>query len=233
MSNLTDFFPSGSGGGLTPKFQEYNSSGIFTPSQSLIDAGGYVEVFIVGGGERGASAGQGGCGGEVISTMTYLNSLTDCTVTIGAGGVSNGADGGNSIFTGSSAGGLDITALGGSGLNNPIGRLTSGAGGFSSSSVSSRAVNASTTVSPLSQGEGALYWNNTGGYYASQYAYAYSNASQYASAVSSAAGSGYKGFGAGGSAGGSGVYTPKANSGSGSAVNVNAASGYCLIKWYE
>ena len=232
MSNLTDFFPSG-GGGLTPKFIEYNSSGIFTPSQALIDAGGYVEVFLVGGGERGANAGQGGCGGEVISTMTYLNSLTDCTVTIGAGAVSNGADGGNSIFSGSLAGGLDITALGGSGLNNPTGRLTSGAGGFSSSSVSSRTVDASTTVSPNSVTAVNLNWNGLHSYYSSQYAYAYSNASQYASAVSSAAGSGYKGFGAGGSAGGSGVYTPKANSGSGSAVNINAASGYCLIKWYE
>ena len=228
MSNLTDFFPSG-GGGLTPKFQEYNSSGIFTPSQALIDAGGYIEVFLVGGGERGANAGQGGCGGEVISTMTYLNSLTDCTVTIGAGGTSNGADGGNSIFLGSSAGGLDITALGGSGLNNPSGRLTSGAGGFSSSSVSSRTV--STTVDPLQ------YNDVVQAHYSTRYAwssqYAYSNASQYASALSSAAGSGFKGFGAGGSAGGSGVYSPKSNSGSGSAVNINAASGYCLIKWYE
>jgi len=237
MSNLTDFFPSGGGGGLTPKFIEYNSSGIFTPSQALIDAGGYIEVFLVGGGERGISAAQGGCGGEVISAMTYLNSTNNCSILIGAGGTSNGADGGDSIFTGSSAGGIDITALGGSGLNTPSGRLTSGSGAYQAvtSSVSARTL--STTVNSPT-----IVLNNTAdihGYIIRPgYAYqsAYSNASQYASAygISTPAGMGFKGYGAGGSASSSsGIYNPKINSGSGSTVNVNAASGFCLIKWYE
>ena len=66
MSNLTDFFPSG-GGGLTPKFEEFNASGTFTPTQALIDAGGYIEVFLVGGGETGNSNSSiGGTGGEVL-----------------------------------------------------------------------------------------------------------------------------------------------------------------------
>ena len=41
MSNFTDFFPaaSGGGGGGIPKYQEFTSSGTFTPTQALIDAG--------------------------------------------------------------------------------------------------------------------------------------------------------------------------------------------------
>ena len=118
MSNLTDFFPSGGGGGLTPKFQEFNSSGTFTPSQALIDAGGYIEVFLVGGGQRGVTytgyAYNSGKGGEAQFKKMYLTSTSSCSVTIGAGGInSNGAVGGNSVFNGSSAGGVDITSNGG------------------------------------------------------------------------------------------------------------------------
>ena len=45
MSNFTDFFPA-AGGGLKPKFQEFTSSGTFTPSQALVDAGGFIEIFL-------------------------------------------------------------------------------------------------------------------------------------------------------------------------------------------
>jgi len=110
MSNLTDFFPSG-GGGLTPKFQEFNSSGTFTPTQALIDAGGYIEVFLVGGGGSASSAIKGGSGGEVIIKKMYLTSTTICNVTIAASVSVN--NGNSSFFAGSSAGGIDITAAGG------------------------------------------------------------------------------------------------------------------------
>jgi len=69
MSNLTDFLGGGGGGGLTPKFQEFNSSGTFTPSQALIDAGGYIEVFLVAGGGAGNNANYGGVGGEVVTNV--------------------------------------------------------------------------------------------------------------------------------------------------------------------
>lgn len=110
MSNLTDFFPSGGGGGLTPKFQEFISSGTFTPSQALIDAGGYIEVFLVGGG--GVKA-DGGHGGEAIMKKMYLTSVSSVSVAIGSGGQTSDSDGSDSIFSGSSAGGSDLTALGG------------------------------------------------------------------------------------------------------------------------
>ena len=113
MSSLSDFI--GGGGGLTPKFEEFNSSGTFTPSQALIDAGGYIEVFLVAGGGRGSSDYYGGSGGETILKEMYLTSTTGCAVTIGAGATSNGGSGGNSTFAGSSAGGADVTSLGGVG----------------------------------------------------------------------------------------------------------------------
>ena len=120
MSNLTDFFPSGGGGGgLTPKFQEFTASGTFTPSQALIDAGGYIEVFLVGGGGGGYSASStnpGRCG-QVINVNMYLTSINNITITIGTGGSNSnpGNPGGNSSFLAASAGGFDTVAIGGAG----------------------------------------------------------------------------------------------------------------------
>lgn len=111
MSNLTDFFPSG-GGGLTPKFEEFNASGTFTPSQALIDAGGYIEVFLVGGGATNGSSSYGANGGEVLIKKMYLSNTNNCSVSIGSGGATN-SSGSNSTFSGASAGGQDLTAYGG------------------------------------------------------------------------------------------------------------------------
>jgi hypothetical protein len=142
MSNLTDFFPSGGGGGLTPKFEEFNSSGTFTPSQALIDAGGYIELFLVGGG----SYGNFGQGGEALMTRMYLNSTSAITVTIGAGGQSYNTNGSDSSFNGAAAGGSNVTALRGlykasSGENIINGRISPGWSGGSGSSTSSSAGN--------------------------------------------------------------------------------------------
>lgn len=109
MSNLSQFL-GGGGGGLTPKFQEFNSSGTFTPTQELIDAGGYIEVFLVGGGGGyTSSTSSGGAGGETILTQMYLSSTSNISVTIGAGGAEN-QFGNSSSFQGSSAGGVNVTA---------------------------------------------------------------------------------------------------------------------------
>lgn len=129
MSNFTDFFPAagGGGGGGTPKFQEFISSGTFTPTQALIDAGGYIDIFIVGGGAR-KNTDPYGCGGETILQRMYLTSTSAVTVTIGAGGVNNGNSGGASQFLGSTAGGSDLTAGGGAGNGNQNNRLGAGFG---------------------------------------------------------------------------------------------------------
>ena len=124
MSNLTDFFPSEGGGGLTPKFQEFNSSGTFTPSQALIDAGGYIELFLVGGGGGGStvtnSSSYQPTGGRVLKKRMYLTNTNPVSVSVGSGGGlgnPSGGNGGTTTFNGSSAGGVNISALGGGGGN--------------------------------------------------------------------------------------------------------------------
>lgn len=162
MSNLTDFFPSGGGGGLTPKFEEFTASGTFTPSQALIDAGGYIEVFLVAGGSTGSrnyTDSTGGAGGEVLIKKMYLTSISGCNVTIGAGGVAGIVTnttpsnvGGDSIFLGSSAGGVDLTAKGDGVKVSPS---------WGSTTASDKA----TTASPGVFGYGAGGASNSGGGY--------------------------------------------------------------------
>jgi hypothetical protein len=120
MANLSDFLPAaGGGGGGIPKYQEFTSSGTFTPTQELIDAGGRVAYLIIGGGQRGSTSGSihtwGGAGGAVLMGYATLTSTTACTVTVGAGGASSGAAGGNSSVAFASAGGTTVTANGGDG----------------------------------------------------------------------------------------------------------------------
>ena len=122
MSNFTDFFAAAAGGGSMPKYQDFTSSGNFTPSQALIDAGGRVGYFSVGGGERGwqDNVTAGGAGGRVVWGYDTLTSTSACDVTIGAGGSgSANANGGNTTIAFNSAGGTAITAQGGSGLTTP------------------------------------------------------------------------------------------------------------------
>lgn len=124
MSNLSQFL-GGGGGGLTPKFQEFTSSGTFTPSQALIDAGGYIEVFLVGGGAKSANYKVGGAGGETILTRMTLTSTSAITVAIAG---SSSGNGGTSVFNGSTAGGFDLNATGGSNIGEQGNKLGAGWG---------------------------------------------------------------------------------------------------------
>lgn len=137
MANLSDFLPvAGGGGGGIPKYQEFTTSGTFTPSQAHIDAGGRVSYIMVGGGANGNDSGQnGGPGGGVRWGFQTLTSTTGCTVTIGSGGTGDGGAGGNTSVAFNSAGGTAITALGGalnSSSNGYGGGNVSWGGGYTS-----------------------------------------------------------------------------------------------------
>ena len=115
MSNFTDFFPAaGGGGGGIAKYQEFTSSGTFTPTQALIDAGGRLcFIMVAGGGKSDNESVNSGGGGTVIMGYQTLTSTTACTTTIGTGATSTDSDGGDTSISFSSAGGTDETAPGG------------------------------------------------------------------------------------------------------------------------
>lgn len=176
MSNFSDFFPAagGGGGGGIPKYQEFTSSGTFTPTQALIDAGGRISLFVVGGGAGGGTVSSndtGGAGGEVIIKYNTLTTTSPINVTIGAGGVA-ATSGASSTFAGSSAGGIDIVALGGQTGNNtnlqlysPQNRLTSGFGGVSWNSANGGISGAGAGVFGYGAG-GSVYRGGSGIYIA-------------------------------------------------------------------
>ena len=112
MANLSDFLPAaGGGGGGIPKYQEFTTSGTFTPTQALIDAGGRISYMIVAGGNSTTNLYYGGSGGEVILGYATLTSTNGCAVIIGAGGSPFSTAGTNSSVSFSAAGGTDITAV--------------------------------------------------------------------------------------------------------------------------
>lgn len=103
--NLSDLIPSG--GKL--RYQEFTSSGTFTPSAKLLANGGQLTVVLVGGsggnggGDGGTSfLGRPGHPGEArIRQVTVTGPVT---VTIGAGGAA-GTGGSPGSFSGGTAGG--------------------------------------------------------------------------------------------------------------------------------
>jgi len=133
MANLSDFFPAaGGGGGAIPKYQEFTTSGTFTPTQALIDAGGRIGLFIVGAGQSGSgdTGATGGSGGEVKMVYITLTNTNSISVTIGA------PSGGSTTFAASSAGGVDVIAAGGSGggrISGPYSNYSRQGAGFGGS----------------------------------------------------------------------------------------------------
>lgn len=125
-------FPA-AGGGVTPKSQEFTSTGTWTAPSNTTS----IDLFLVGGGGGGGGAavssndhavvGGGGGGGCVVKRTVTVVPGTTYTVTIGGGGSGGtssaaGAVGSDSTITGS--GFTTITALGGGGA--PSGNRSSG-----------------------------------------------------------------------------------------------------------
>jgi len=129
MSNFSTFSPVGS----VVKYQEFTSSGTFTPSAALVAQGGYVNIILVGGGGGGGSDaktsyGGGGGGGQVVMRTGKITSAQ--SITIGAAGTGGGATGGTG---GTSTVATVCTAQGGRGGQG--GNSSGGAGGGSGLNV--------------------------------------------------------------------------------------------------
>lgn len=119
---------------LVQKHQIFLSSTVFHPSRGLLEAGGVVDVYALGGGGSGlvySSYGGGGNAGQTIEDRVVVTGPT--VVVIGAGGaaVTSGAgnSGGDSSF-GSvvASGGARLTASGPNG-SGEVGKGGAGSGG--------------------------------------------------------------------------------------------------------
>lgn len=123
MSNLSQFL---AGGGGKLRYQEFLSSGIFTPSSALLTNGGQCFVEAIGGGgsggvstnNAGSAFASGGDAGAYVDALVTVSGAV--TVTLGAGGAAasrsgasvgtvNGNVGGDTTF------GALLTAKGGLG----------------------------------------------------------------------------------------------------------------------
>jgi len=85
------------------KQQEFKTSGTFTPSQALLDAGGVVTVTCYGGGGKGIHKGEapnqvyhGAGSGAVVTRRVTITGPVN--VIIGSAGTAPGADGGQTKF---------------------------------------------------------------------------------------------------------------------------------------
>lgn len=117
MSNLSEFIGGGGGGKL--RFQEFTSSGTFTPSAALLAKGGRVYYELIGGGSSGAigHSNAAAIGGDAGTYKTGVITLTGAeTVTIGAGGAAVSA--------------TSTNTAGNAGSQSSIGSLATAAGGI-------------------------------------------------------------------------------------------------------
>jgi len=148
--------------------QVFTASGSFTKPTGV----GYLWVWLAGGGGAGGAggggiAGQGGQGAVPVLTLVDITAEGDpITVTIGSGGASSGANGGNTVFgslltapganggaTGGSENTTDLAIAGSFKSNGGQGGDPGGGGGNSTSGQASL----------FAAGGVALLTNNTGG----------------------------------------------------------------------
>ena len=136
---VTAGFISATGGTITTsgnyKIHTFTSSGTFTVTSA--PSGKYIDFLVVG---AGGSWGQGtdntgGGGGGVVIKENQVPSAGSYSVTIGAGGSTNGANGASSVFFG-------ITALGGGAgaTSNTVGNSGGSGGGSATGQAASSAL---------------------------------------------------------------------------------------------
>lgn len=128
MSNLSDFIGGGGGGEL--RFQDFTSSGTFTPSAALLAKGGQVYYELIGGGSSGAIGytNAAAIGGDAGVYKTGVITLTGAeSVTIGAGGAAVSATG--------------TSTAGNAGSQSSIGALATAAGGIAPPAPASSVAN--------------------------------------------------------------------------------------------
>lgn len=248
MSNFSSFLPAAAGGG-TIKFQEFTSSGTFTPSAALLAKGGWVWLTLVGGGGGGSAYkgyGCGGGGGQVLQKMIRVTGAV--TVTLGAGGSSGapfGNKGGDSTFGslatayGGFPGQYGQTGSSGSGGGKNKGNVVNGSTYFNNAAyqwnydgpktggvfgAGTYNTGGSGGQSGMYSGGGATYGTNSAG-----------GGCGISGAVGGLASSnGY--FGGGGASwgdGANGQSSAAANTGGGGGGNGSGGSGYCLVMWVE
>jgi len=106
--------PSASHDGPVKKQQVFKTSGTFTPSQKLLDAGGVVTVRCVGGGGGGynSSGASGGSSGMDVTRKVVVSAPVE--VMIGAGGAMNQSGGATSF-------GIYLAASGGASNGASVG----------------------------------------------------------------------------------------------------------------
>ncbi len=129
MLELTNLL---AGGGSPPQFQDFTTSGTFTPSTKLLEKGGTVMVVLFGGGSGGGS----GAGHGAVPKVVFTKVTGPVSVVIGAGGLANttsgaGNSGGTSLFgaiTALGAPGNTATDTGGTGAASVA--LSTGHGGI-------------------------------------------------------------------------------------------------------
>jgi len=143
--------PSASQGQLVKKQQVFKTSGLFTPSQKLLDAGGVVEVRCVGGG-GGGNHYAGGSSGMDITRLVVVTAPV--YVFIGAGG-GFGTSGGQTAF------GTLLTALGGKPATSYTGGASTGEGSLPGENALMLTTNAG-----IQLGRGGGYGGGSGSSYA-------------------------------------------------------------------
>ena len=120
MSKFTDYFPAstsggGSGGGGVLKHQIFTTSGTFDLTSVGIADGALIQLFLVGGGNKGDSGTsdpEGGTGGKIWNYSTTIGTAGTVTVTIGAGGAGFSAAGQTTITGGGITGTISTADTG-------------------------------------------------------------------------------------------------------------------------